>query len=68
MKESQTTILNEVYADVLTEPDKGYEIHADIRSKFAEFWKNNKNFDAFVDYGIEVMKERRSQPLSSSVK
>lgn len=60
MKEAQTIILNDVYSDILTIPDNGYDIHTDIRIKFSEFWKWNKNFDAFVEYGIQVMLERRN--------
>ena len=57
LKEAQTVILNEEYDGLFTETDKWYELHKYLREKFADFWKHNKNFDAFVDYGIKLVKE-----------
>lgn len=62
LKEAQTIILDESFADILPEKDGGYNYkdYIPTREKFAEFRKHNKNFDAFVDYGIQVMKDRRN--------
>ncbi len=60
LKEAQTVILNEEYDGLFTETDKGYDLHKYLREKFAEFRKNNKNFDDFVDYGIKLVKEASS--------
>lgn len=59
MKEAQTVILNEEYWEQLWSPDTWYPNHIDIREKFEKFRKENKNFNEFVDYGIQVMLDRR---------
>jgi len=57
LKEAQTIILNSIYKDYLTEPDKGYEIHKQLREDFLVFWEENKNFNDFVNYNISRIGE-----------
>lgn len=56
LKEAQTVILNEEYGDILASLDVWYEIHQELRKKFAEFRKQNKDFLQFVDYWIMTVK------------
>ncbi len=59
MKEAQTIILNDIYSDILVTPDSWYEIHKDIRIEFLKFRESNKDFQSFVEFGIQFMKGRR---------
>ncbi len=63
LKEAQTIILDESFADILPEKDGGYNYinYIPTREKFAAFRQQNKNFDEFVDYNIQILKEIRKQ-------
>ena len=54
LKEALTIILNEEFMDLIIWPDKGYEIHKDLREKLLKFWRVNRNFKKLINYGVKI--------------
>ena len=55
LKESLTMILDESFIPLIQNPDKGYQIHKQLRDKLTEFWKETKDFDKLVTYGLKEL-------------
>ena len=53
LKEALTMILDEDLVPLIEWPDKGYEKHKELRKELTEFWKNNKNFNDLVEFGLK---------------
>ena len=58
IKEAMTVLLNaEEFKDVITVPDKGYEVHNELRNKLHEEWEKTKNFDHLIDVAVDFVKK-----------
>ena len=60
LKEALTVILNEEFLDIIKWRDNGYKIHQCLREDLLKFWKNNRNFDKLVKYGIKIYPKYRN--------
>ena len=55
LKESLTVILDDDLIPIIQSPDKGYEKHKDFRQELYVFWKENKDFEKLVQFGLGVL-------------
>ena len=55
LKESLTVILDDDLRPIIQMPDKGYEKHKDLRQELHAFWKENKDFDKLVIFGLGIL-------------
>lgn len=53
-KESLTVLLNEEMSDILSNPDKGYPEHQDLREQISKLWRENKDFNYILKNVIEI--------------
>lgn len=53
LKESLTVILNEECSEFLGRPDRGYDIHQDLRKELLSFWRSNSNFQELIIFGVQ---------------
>jgi hypothetical protein len=56
LKEAITFILNTDFNDLILKDDPGYPAHQKLRKKLEKIWKQNKNFNEFLDKAINVVK------------
>jgi len=56
IKETLTVILDEDLYPLIEFSDRGYEMHKEFRDELHEFWKNNKNFDKLVEFGVKRLR------------
>ncbi len=58
LKESLTFLLNELEFDkIILCQDAGYPEHDSLRNKLKNIWREDKNFQSFLDKAIEITKE-----------
>ncbi len=56
IKEAMTVLLNEEeFKDVITVPDKGYEVHNELRNKLHEEWGKTKDFNHLIDVAVNFV-------------
>ncbi|MDP4038731.1 MAG: hypothetical protein Q8P54_02065 [bacterium] len=53
LKESLTIILDEDFMPLIKAPDKGYPIYQEFRKKLRACWKEKKDFEELVKFGVE---------------
>lgn len=59
LKEGMTIILDEEFAHITSEKDKGYDIHEEERKEFLKLWKKLKDFDLFVDEATKFLLQKK---------
>jgi hypothetical protein len=55
LKEALTFLLNEEFQNILVPCDNNYVQHEKLRLQLSKFWKEKKNYDALILYGIELV-------------
>ena len=55
LKESLTVVIDENIFPIIQKADQGYEKHKGLRQELHDFWKENKNFDELVEFGLEIL-------------
>jgi hypothetical protein len=58
LKEALTVILDDDLVPIIERPDRGYEIHKDLRDKLHALWKQSHDFDALVQFGLQQVCDR----------
>lgn len=56
LKEALTVILDDALVPIIERPDRGYEIHKDLRDKLHVFWEQSHNFDKLIQFGLQQIK------------
>jgi len=54
LKEALTVILNDEFKSIMSGKDRGYIIHQYLRKELLKFWRQHKNFDKLVSYGVKI--------------
>jgi len=53
LKESMTVIINKEFAHIISEQDKGYEIHREFRKYLLNLWEHRRGFSQFVNEAVK---------------
>ncbi|KKQ55654.1 MAG: hypothetical protein US74_C0025G0001 [Parcubacteria group bacterium GW2011_GWA2_38_13] len=61
LKEALTVILDEEFKDIMECEDGGYKDHKALRERILCQWKEDKNFDRLIEFGIKIYPEYREQ-------
>lgn len=56
LKESLTIILDKDFFPLIKKPDRGYDLHQDLRKELKKIWQKNKDFDKLVELGTKKVR------------